>query len=556
MKIFETLIKESSDLFIVLEPDGKITFINNSSNKFIGLSPEKSIGENIFDYIHPEDKPICEEAFRNWKKKKLKSGVIESRLITKNNTVLYLLWSWNIFYSQSDQVEYIHAIGHDISEKKRIEEERDKALKYRSLNQKKMAQLLELNRDTAHLSEKELCDRSLDIAVDITNSQVGYLHIVNNDQSTISLVSWNKEALKHCNAEYDNHYPIEKAGIWADCARYRKTIIHNDYKSEKNKKGLPEGHFELIRHMSTPVFNNDQITMIVGVGNKEVPYDDEDVKQLQFIAEEIDKYIARKRAEEELRKVNKLLQEKVKEEVKKSLKQEQLLIQQSKMASMGEMISVITHQWKQPLNTLSMLCDLTDSILKNENFDIDELKEQNKQIKEQILHMNETINDFRNFFKPNNNKSLFTACELAIDVFKLIEAKMYAEGISLFPHAHEHFTCYGYPNEYKQVILNIYSNASDAMAGKDIKEKRIDLFFEKHHDKGIIRIRDNGGGIAEDLLPDKLFEPYVTTKGKVGTGIGLQISKLIVEEKLGGTITAHNVGEGAEFVIELPILHS
>ena len=154
-----------------------------------------------------------------------------------------------------------------------------------------------LNRDSPTLTEQQLCERALDIAVEVTNSEVAYLHTVNEDQQSINLVTWNRKVLAHCSATYDCHYPLSEAGIWADCARRRRPVVHNDYLAEPGRKGLPEGHFPVARHMSVPVVEGMQVSMIVGVGNKETPYDDNDVWQLQLVADEVQKFVTRKRAE-------------------------------------------------------------------------------------------------------------------------------------------------------------------------------------------------------------------------------------------------------------------
>lgn len=161
--------------------------------------------------------------------------------------------------------------------------------------------LLDLTEKSVARTERQICDLALDIAVKATGSEIGYLHLLNEDQDTISLVTWNSEALKHCSSSYNSHYPISEAGIWADCARTRQTIIHNDYQNMTGKKTCPAGHSHLLRHMSTPVLDGDRVRMIVGVGNKADEYTAEDSKQLQMVAGEVQKIVMRRRAEQALR---------------------------------------------------------------------------------------------------------------------------------------------------------------------------------------------------------------------------------------------------------------
>lgn len=131
-------------------------------------------------------------------------------------------------------------------------------------------------------TEKELTAQILEECVKLTNSDVGYLHFYDEETKDITLNYWSKNVFKSCGVSQDQHYPLEKAGNWADCVRERKTIIHNDFATSPNQKGVPEGHFPINRHMSVPIFKDDKIVLILGVGNKELPYDDSDVEKIEM----------------------------------------------------------------------------------------------------------------------------------------------------------------------------------------------------------------------------------------------------------------------------------
>ena len=160
--------------------------------------------------------------------------------------------------------------------------------------------LHQLHMSAPDWSDKEIFDYVLEKGVNLTDSEIGYLHRINEDQDSISLVTWNKEALKSCTATYDSHYPLSKAGIWADSARLKKPVIHNDYEKRDDKKGYPEGHFPVNRHMSLPVLEGDMVRLIMGVGNKKTDYNDDDVEQLQVIANELLTVLKRKEAKERI----------------------------------------------------------------------------------------------------------------------------------------------------------------------------------------------------------------------------------------------------------------
>jgi hypothetical protein len=122
------------------------------------------------------------------------------------------------------------------------------------------------------LSEKELNDYFIDHAVNLTGSTIGFFHFISEDQKSIILTAWNGEALKNCMANYSTHYPIESAGNWVDCVRLKHPVIYHDFAKSPNQKGVPSGHVLVKRFMSIPIFENDKVTIVFGVGNKADPY--------------------------------------------------------------------------------------------------------------------------------------------------------------------------------------------------------------------------------------------------------------------------------------------
>lgn len=200
--------------------------------------------------------------------------------------------------------QYVLASVRDISERKKVERER-------KLNESRLNSLFELSQMAHTLSEKEIIQQVIEEAVKITDSQVGYLHFVNTDQSTIQLVTWSKKTLEECEAVYESHYPIDQAGVWADCVRLGKPVVHNDYQGLAEKKGYPEGHLHLIRHANVPIFKDDKIRLILGVGNKDYDYDSGDILQLTFLGDQLQKILQRKQAESELKAANEQLQSRV-----------------------------------------------------------------------------------------------------------------------------------------------------------------------------------------------------------------------------------------------------
>ncbi|MGD0449504.1 MAG: GAF domain-containing protein [Candidatus Bathyarchaeia archaeon] len=155
------------------------------------------------------------------------------------------------------------------------------------------------------MSEKELNDYFLDHAVSLTGSTIGFFHFVSDDQKSIMLTAWNGEARKNCVVNYDTHYPIEQAGNWVDCVRLKRPVIYNDFAKSPNQKGFPSGHVLIKRFMSIPIFENDKVKIVFGVGNKIDPYTEDDVVQLQLIANELSKIYRQRQAEYSIRESEK-----------------------------------------------------------------------------------------------------------------------------------------------------------------------------------------------------------------------------------------------------------
>ncbi len=191
---------------------------------------------------------------------------------------------------------------------RRIERQRLSRISERE--ERRILEILSMSERLDMLGERELIQLGLETAVRLTDSQIGYFHFVNDDQKTLELVTWSKATMEnYCKAAYDSHYPLDQAGVWADCARLREPVVHNDYPNLPARRGLPEGHAPLQRHMSVPVIESAKVRIITGVGNKTAPYDHNDVRLLQLLANDLWKLIQRKRADVELRASESLLKE-------------------------------------------------------------------------------------------------------------------------------------------------------------------------------------------------------------------------------------------------------
>lgn len=257
--------------------------------------------------------------------------------------------------------------------------------------------------------------------------------------------------------------------------------------------------------------------------------------------------------EEDLRNINKSLKQLVNEEINKRMDREHLLLQQSRLAAMGEMIGNIAHQWRQPLNQISALKDLLVDDYKFNDLNDDKVDEFDRKITIGLQYMSQTIDDFRNFFKPDKEKREFDIKDSINATLSLINDSMKSSFININTDiSDEKLTIYGYQSEFAQVLINILNNAKDILKthNKD-NNRNILIKAYKTSDAIFVEISDNGGGIPDAII-DKIFDPYFTTKhASQGTGLGLYMSKIIIEQNLGSKLNVENIQDGAKFIIEL-----
>lgn len=228
---------------------------------------------------------------------------------------------------------------------------------------------------------------------------------------------------------------------------------------------------------------------------------------------------------------------------------ETILINKSKLASMGEMIGNIAHQWRQPLTHLSYIIMNLKAAYENDKLDKKYLEKKTDEANKQIEFMSHTIDDFRNFFKISKQKEEFSLIECINESINLLNESFKSLDIKLNFNYTENFRIRTYKGEFAQVIFNLLNNAKDEFIKQEIKDAKIIINIIKKEENILIEIIDNAGGISEKIIK-KIFEPYFTTKEK-GLGIGLYMSKVIIEKNIGGKLEVENTINGAKFIIYL-----
>lgn len=256
-------------------------------------------------------------------------------------------------------------------------------------------------------------------------------------------------------------------------------------------------------------------------------------------------------AEEALKQLNQVLEQRVREEVDKNRDKDHLLMHQSRLAAMGEMVHNIAHQWRQPLTALGLIiANLSDDYrfgeLSQQRFD------QASEESSRLLHkMSKTIDDFRDFFRPDRQKEDFDVAHAIRETVALVEATLKNNFITLELDIAEDVRAHGFPSQFCQALLNVITNARDAIQERGVREGRIRLRMQTKGGYACVTVSDNGGGFTQEIL-EKAFDPYFTTKD-TGSGIGLYMTKTIIERNMGGQVLAANGEDGAEITLTIPL---
>ena len=439
--------------------------------------------------------------------------------------------------------------------------------------------LLRINELGDQLPEKDFLTTGLELAEQLTQSHMGFLHFVNDDQETLALVTWSSGALRGCTAAYDAHYPISQAGIWADCFRQKKAVVFNDYANYPAKAGLPTGHTELARLISVPVMEGNQVRMMLGVGNKATDYDEADVDTLRLIGNDLWRIVSRARAQVALKqRVDEL------EAVNQKLAQAQLqLLQSEKMASIGQLAAGVAHEINNPIgfvksnfNTLAHYVDDLLGIARayaevesqlgapfapafkvvqqhkqaaDHDFLVTDLPQLIGESRDGVDRISKIVQDLKDFSHPGGNDWRWTDLQTGLESTLGVawnQLKHKAEVTRDFAALPEVY-CLG--SQINQVVLNLLINAAQAIT----THGHIALRTGTDGTDVWLEVQDDGCGMDAAHMA-RIFEPFYTTKpvGQ-GTGLGLSIAWGIVERHHGHIQVQSQVQQGSTIRVTLPI---
>ena len=451
-----------------------------------------------FNLIHSEDKINVEKLFDRIFAKVDDTFICEYRLKTKNEGFKWVLARGKSFLDENNELDRMLMMSMDIDKNKRM--------------------------------KKEL----LDIELLVEDGKIVIFKLINNENLSVQYISNSIQTFGFSKNMFEKENMKFMDLIHKDDIANVQVAINAAV-----KKDLPNFTFTCriinaaneIRWISSRVIliknHTGQVSHFYGYLN--------DITKIKLSEEE--------------------LKLKVEEELSKNREKDRILIQQNKLAAMGEMLGNIAHQWRQPLNNVSLILQFLRDNYKNKEVSEEKLDKFMNKANKHIEYMSETIDDFRNFYKPSKTQNKFFVNE-SIDTLLYMLKNQYENQNIKINFEFEKIEITNYENELKQALLNILNNAKDALVSKKITEEFdafINISLYKHDEKMKLEISNNGGNINEEILY-KIFEPYFSTKFEAqGTGIGLYMTKSIIETNMKGKIEVQNISDGVKFTITLNI---
>lgn len=554
-------VEQSPSSIVITDLDANIQYVNHAFTQVTGFSRDEVIGRNP-RILHSGKN--SRETYQDMWSHLVQGNVWQGELINRRKDGSEYIESVLISPVRNPQgvVTNYLAVKMDITQRKQAEAKL-------SRNAQRADGLLKINEVGGLLPEDEFLRFGLEWVEKLTGSSIAFLHFVNEDQESIELITWSTNTVeKYCTAFSDRHYPVSKAGIWADCLRQHKPVVFNDYAHYPDKHELPEGHSRLERLISVPVIEESKVRLILGVGNKESEYTEEDVEVAQLFGNDIWRIIRRQRVEAELKSA-----------------QQQLMLSE-KMASIGLLAAGVAHEINNPvgyvnsnLGTLEKY--LADIFVVMDKYEaVDTLREGDSPLQEELRHFKEKIN--LNFIREDT-KSLISESHQGLDRVKKIIQDLknfsHSDANEQWVLANVHhgldstlnvvwnelkYKCevikeygvlpeiYCLPSQLNQVFMNLLVNAAQAIEVRG----QITIRTGQEESRVWIEVSDTGKGIPPEHIPH-LFDPFFTTKpiGK-GTGLGLSVSYNIVKKHHGKIEIHSEVGKGSTFRVWLPMQQS
>jgi PAS domain S-box-containing protein len=520
---------------IYILQDGVFKYVNSKFAQMFGYTVEECLnGMSFKNLVYAADLTMVEEQVRRRVSGEVQFVQYTFRGLKKNGQIFPV----EVYGATSVHKGKPAGTGTilDIAERKRAEDEL-------RLHAERVQALLNLNQMT-DATLQEITDYALEGAVRLTQSKIGYLAFLNDDETILTMHSWSKQAMHECAiTNKPIHYNVRETGLWGESVRQRRMVITNDYAAPNPlKKGCPTGHVAVQRHMNVPVFVGPHIVLVAGVGNKKGDYDENDAQQLTLFMEGMWRLIERKRGEEERKKL------------------EGQLFQAQKMESVGRLAGGVAHDFN---NMLGVIIGRAEMALE-QDIPIDKLQENLKEILKAGLRSADLTRQLLAFARKQTAAPKILDLNDTISGMLKLLRRLIGEDIELFwaPEL-DLWKVKIDPSQVDQILANLLVNGRDAISGVGaITMKTENVVIDESNraeppefipgDYVKLTVADTGAGMSQEVR-ENIFEPFFTTKELgMGTGLGLSTVYGIVKQNDGFIYVASELGKGTTFKIYLP----
>lgn len=561
---FDFMLRFANDIILLMDESGKLLEANDVAAQAYGWTLDELLALNIRDLRDPATLDKVQEQLRLTAKT---GALFETRHRRRDGSVFPVEVSSRLF--EHNGKKYRQSIVRDITQRCRMQSRLER-------DARRFEGLLRLNEEAGRLPEKAFMQSALNWVESLTGSRIACLFFVDEDQQKIELAAWSAAGEKCCRAGGSARCSIGEAGIWGDCLRERRALICNDCASHPGQQCAPAESSPLQRMVGVPVIDGGGVRVIIGVGDKEADYDEDDVEIVRLFGNDIWRIISRQRLEGEL--IANLEQQRA---LNKKLEEAQgHLLQSEKMASLGQLAAGVAHELNNPIgfvysnmgslegyvndifainSALELACKAPSAgaleqvkKLKQER-DYDYIRQDIFQLMAQsrdgLARMRKIVQDLKDFSHVGEEGWKWVDLHRGIESTLNIvwnELKYKCRVVKEYGRLPE---VYCMPSQINQVLMNMLVNAGQAIEDKGV----VTIRTGADQDRVWIEIEDTGRGIPADQIK-RIFEPFFTTKPVgIGTGLGLSLSFGIVQKHRGHIDVRSELGKGTAMRVWLPI---
>ena len=614
-KLFIEAFNQAAVGIFHVSKENKIIDSNTHASKLLGYSVDELVGKNIYDITYPDEREITKKSYEKlWIDKTIDNFSIDKRCIKKDGSVIWINVTTSLSLDLEHDEQYSICVLIDISEKKHLLNELTKSneLFEAVYNQAAVGiaiilpenVFLQTNQkfcDIVGYTEDELRNRTVFDIIDKEYLKKSRENLQNINTKKISNFSMEKRFIKKDGTVFWGNVTVSTLLDTENKVKFNIAILED---IQKRKDAQKEAAFQyqtlrsvldstddmiyykdylhsdgnyLGANKSLAKLLNTQQSNIVGRNDVEI-FGEEFGLKYQRDDKSVLKNLSSKTIEEWVTDTqnNKLLFStqktpfyneenelvgilgigrditKLHEQQIEILEQKELMMVQSRHAAMGEMIGMIAHQWRQPISVIAMSANNMLLDLSFDEINIDDFEKAASSILDQTQHLSKTIDDFRNFFRPDNEKETVMLKSIIQESIGIFGASLKNSNIQLVLDIQSESFIHIHGRELLQVYINLIKNAQDALIEHRKENRTITITISENNKYIDTIICDNGGGIPKDLI-NEIFDPYFTTKDKkIGTGVGLHMSKTIIEQHMNGLLTVQNNNGGACFTVQLP----